>query len=73
MVQTRLEQLRSAVRWNPEPRIARDNNSMHAKPDLRVVLEWKIYRPDSVIAADYEVPGLGSVVFDFFASIDFFL
>ena len=23
---------------------------MHAKPDLRVVLEWKIYRPDSVIA-----------------------
>ena len=24
---------------------------MHAKPDLRVFLEWKIYRPDSVIAA----------------------
>ena len=46
---------------------------MHAKSGLRVVLEWKIYRPDSVIAADYEVPGLGSVVFDFFASIDFFL
>ena len=23
---------------------------MHAKPDLRVFLEWKIYRPDSVIA-----------------------
>ena len=20
---------------------------MHANPDLRVVLEWKIYRPDS--------------------------
>ena len=25
------------------------NNAMHAKPDLRVVLKWKIYRPDSVI------------------------
>ena len=24
---------------------------MHAKSGLRVVLEWKIYRPDSVIAA----------------------
>ena len=23
---------------------------MHAKPDLRVVLKWKIFRPDSVIA-----------------------
>ena len=29
---------------------ATDNNVMHAKPDLRVVLKWKIYRPDSVIA-----------------------
>ena len=46
---------------------------MHAKYGLRVVLKWEIYRPDSVIADDYEVPGLGSVVFDFFASIDFFL
>ena len=27
-----------------------DNNAMHAKSGLRVVLEWKIYRPDSVIA-----------------------
>ena len=26
------------------------NNAMHAKSVLRVVLEWKIYRPDSVIA-----------------------
>ena len=24
---------------------------LHAKSGLRVVLEWKIYRPDSVIAA----------------------
>ena len=24
---------------------------MHTKPDLRVVLKWKIFRPDSVIAA----------------------
>jgi len=24
---------------------------LHAKPDLRVVLKWKIFRPDSVIAA----------------------
>ena len=24
---------------------------MHAKPDLRVFLEWKIYRPGSVITA----------------------
>ena len=24
---------------------------MHAKSGLRVVLKWKIYRPDSVIAA----------------------
>jgi hypothetical protein len=30
---------------------ARDNNAMHAKSGLRVVLKWKIYRPDSVIAA----------------------
>ena len=28
-----------------------DNNVMHAKSGLRVVLKWKIYRPDSVIAA----------------------
>ena len=28
-----------------------DNNAMHAKSGLRVVLKWKIYRPDSVIAA----------------------
>jgi len=28
-----------------------DNNAMHAKPDLRVVLKWMIYRSDSVIAA----------------------
>ena len=28
----------------------RDNNAMHAKSGLRVVLEWKIFRPDSVIA-----------------------
>ena len=27
------------------------NNAMHAKSGLRVVLKWKIYRPDSVIAA----------------------
>ena len=26
-------------------------NAMHAKSGLRVVLEWKVYRPDSVIAA----------------------
>ena len=34
------------------PQIAhtRDNNAMHAKSGLRVVLEWEIYRPDSVIA-----------------------
>ena len=29
----------------------RDNNAMHAKSGLRVLLEWKINRPDSVIAA----------------------
>ena len=29
----------------------RDNNAMHAKSGLRVFLKWKIYRPDSVIAA----------------------
>ena len=29
---------------------SRDNNAMHAKSGLRVVLKWKIYRPDSVIA-----------------------
>ena len=28
-----------------------DNNVMHAKSGLRVLLEWKIYRPDSVITA----------------------
>ena len=27
-----------------------DNNAMHAKSGLRVVLKWKIFRPDSVIA-----------------------
>jgi hypothetical protein len=26
-----------------------DNNVMHAKSGLRVLLEWKINRPDSVI------------------------
>ena len=30
---------------------SRDNNVMHAKSGLRVVLKWKIYRPDSVITA----------------------
>ena len=29
---------------------SRDNNAMHATSGLRVVLKWKIYRPDSVIA-----------------------
>ena len=29
----------------------RDNNVMHAKSGLRVFLEWKINRPDSVITA----------------------
>ena len=29
---------------------SRDNNAMHAKPDLRVVLKWKIARSGSVIA-----------------------
>ena len=28
----------------------RDNNAMHAKPDLRVVLEWMIAGSGSVIA-----------------------
>ena len=28
-----------------------NNCPMHAKAGLRVVLKWKIYRPDSVIAA----------------------
>jgi len=28
-----------------------DNNVMHAKSGLRVLFEWKIYRPDSVITA----------------------
>ena len=27
-----------------------NNNAMHVKSGLRVVLKWKIYRPDSVIA-----------------------
>ena len=31
--------------------IARHNNTMHAKPDLRVVLKWKIAGSGSVIAA----------------------
>ena len=30
---------------------SRGNNAMHAKSGLRVVLKWKIYRSDSVIAA----------------------
>ena len=38
-------------------------NAMHAKSGLRVVLEWEIYRPDSVIADDYEVLGRASVNF----------
>ena len=29
--------------------MSRDNNAMHAKPDLRVVLEWKIAASGSVI------------------------
>ena len=31
-------------------RRTRDNNAMHAKSGLRVVLKWQICRPDSVIA-----------------------
>ena len=31
-------------------RISADNNAMHAKPGLRVVLKWMIYRSGSVIA-----------------------
>ena len=38
-------------------------NAMHAKPDLRVVLKWMIYRSGSVIADDYEVLGRASVNF----------
>ena len=29
--------------------LTRDNNVMHATSGLRVLLEWKIIRPDSVI------------------------
>ena len=35
---------------NNEILISRDNNAMHAKPDLHVVLEWKIAGSGSVIA-----------------------
>ena len=35
---------------------SRHNNAMHAKSGLRVVLEWKIYRPDSVIADVITLP-----------------
>jgi hypothetical protein len=38
----------------PTPNVDRksaDNNTMHAKPGLRVLLEWMIYRPGSVIVA----------------------
>ena len=53
---------------------------MHAKPGLRVVLEWKIYRPDSVIAAviplnllqptfAYGISKL-SIVLSFFPDVD---
>ena len=35
-----------------------DNNAMHAKSGLRVVLEWKIYRPDSVIAVVIQLAGI---------------
>ena len=40
-----------------------DNNVMHAKPGLRVLLKWMIYRSGSVITDDYEVPGSASVLF----------
>ena len=39
---------------------------MHAKSGLRVILKWKIFRPDSVIADDYEVQSLGSQFLIFF-------
>ena len=42
---------------------ARDNNVMHAKPDLRVFLKWMIAGSGSVITDDYEVPGSASVLF----------
>ena len=35
----------------------RDNNVMHAKPDLRVVLKWMIYRSGSVIATVIRLRG----------------
>ena len=38
-----------------------DNNAMHAKPDLRVVLEWKIAGSGSVIA-DVIMPLQRSVI-----------
>ena len=38
----------------------RDNNVMHAKPDLRVFLKWMIAGSGSVITDDYEVPGLAN-------------
>ena len=40
---------RTSSNWR-NLREARDNNAMHAKPDLRVVLEWTIAGSGSVIA-----------------------
>ena len=41
-----------------------DNNAMHAKPGLRVVLKWMIAGSGSVIADDYEVPTMKSRVWE---------
>ena len=40
-------------------RRSRDNNVMHAKPGLRVVLGWKIARPGSVITDVIRTRGIG--------------
>ncbi len=39
------------------PQKSRDNNVMHAKPDLRVFLKWKIAYPGSVIVTVIPLKG----------------
>ena len=41
-----------------------DNNVMHAKSGLRVLLEWKINRPDSVITAVIRLQQMQNAISD---------
>ena len=63
MLRSNLEPAIIATRnWahNLDRQIAADNNVMHAKPDLRVLLKWMIARSGSVITDVMSLDANGS-------------